>query len=192
MPWKHDGVEHLLNHVTAVWLGMRKWVVAKTQTNREAWASENILRQFAEPYLPKCAERIRVGKHFETRPRLLFRGYVFVRVLDGRWRFLLGTYGVASVIMAGNEPALMPDAEISRLKGYEDGDGLIILPRLGDLEATRFVKGSTVRVVDGLYEGKVGICDGFSTKDRERILLDYLGRKTPVLIGFDQIELVAR
>lgn len=164
---------------------MRRWVVARTQPNRASWAAENILRQFAEPYLPKCAEKVKVGKLYETRARLLFPGYIFVRLLDGRWRFLLGTYGVASVIMMGSEPAIVPDADILRLKRYEDIDGLIHLPRITE---EGFKPGSSVRVIEGPYAGYVGIYEGTSVKDRERILLDYLGRKTRVLIGAEQLE----
>ena len=166
---------------------MRKWVVAKTQPNRAAWAAENILRQFAEPYLPRVAERIKVGAHHEIRPKFLFPGYIFVRLLDGRWRFLLGTYGVASVIMTGNQPAIVQDSEINRIKAYEDIDGLIHLP---SVEEFKFKSGSSVRIIEGPYSGYIGVCEGCGVKDRERILLDYLGRKTRVLIGVGQLESV--
>jgi transcriptional antiterminator RfaH len=166
---------------------MRTWVVARTQPNRAAWAAENILRQFAEPYLPRCLERVKVNGHFEVRPKLLFPGYVFVRLLDGRWRFLMGTFGVASVIMMGNQPAVVQDSEIARIKAYEDIDGLIHLPDKEILAAT-FKQGSSVRITDGPYSGYVGVCEGTSVKDRERILLEYLGRKTRVLIGAAQLE----
>jgi transcriptional antiterminator RfaH len=167
---------------------MRRWFVAKTQTNRENWAAENILRQLAVPYLPKMAERIpkSSSKMCEMRTRLVFPGYVFVHTLDGRWRFLLGTYGISSVIMVGNEPAVIHDSEILRLKSFEDADGLTRLPTLPEGEA-RFKHGEAVRVIAGQFIGLTGIYDGCTAKDRERILLDYLGGKTKVLLGADQI-----
>lgn len=165
---------------------MKSWIVARTQHNREKWAAENILRQFAEPYLPKYAEKVKVGKHFETRTRLLFPTYVFVRTFDDNWRFLLGTYGVSSVIMVGENPACVQNSEIQKLKHSEDAEGLIHLPKLAGLR--RFHKGDAVRVTDGPYSGYAGIYDGCGVKNRERILLEYLGRKTPVLIDTVQLE----
>lgn len=160
---------------------MREWFVVRTQRNREAWAAENILRQFAEPYAPKYAERVRVGPgQFELRPRLLFPRYLFVRTVDGHWRFLLSTYGVSSVLLNGNQPAVMPHSEIQKLKQIEDAEGLVVLPKV--MVSERFKRGASVRVTEGVYSGYTGIYDGCGPKDRERILLDYLGRKTLVLI----------
>lgn len=165
---------------------MQGWFVAKTQYNREAWASENILRQFAEPYLPKYAHVVKVGRHFETRPKLLFPSYIFVRALDGRWRFLLGTYGISSVIMQGRLPAIVQHSEILKLKQLQDGDGLINFPSVAE---SRFKPGDKVRIGGGPYSGYYGVYDGCGPKDRERILLDYLGQKTKVLI--DPVYLMA-
>jgi len=161
---------------------MREWFVVRTQRNREAWAAENILRQFAEPYAPRYAEKVKVGGHFELKPRLLFPSYIFVKTIDGRWRFLLGTYGVASVLLNNGAPATIPHAEILKLKRNEDASGMIILPKLGE-GGSRFKRGTPVRVNEGAYSGYVGIYEGCGPKDRERILLDYLGRKTTVLLN---------
>ncbi len=164
---------------------MKGWIVARTQLNREAWAAENVLRQLAEPYLPKFAARVKVGQHYELKPKLLFPTYIFVRVLDGQWRFLLGTYGISIVMLVGNTPGMVLNSEIAKMKALEDADGLIQLP---SPDQRRFKKGSAVRVSGGNLEGMVGIYDGVGTKDRERILMDYLGRKVSVLIPSAQLE----
>jgi len=165
---------------------MKGWIVARTQHNREAWAAENVLRQFAEPYLPRYAERTKVGGHYELRPKLLFPSYIFVHALDGHWRFLLGTYGVSSVLMVGAAPAIVQDIEILKLRKLEDADGLVCLPKLAP--EARFKRGDAVRVNDGAYAGYHGVYDGQGVRDRERILLEYLGRKTPVLIDVTQLS----
>ena len=162
-------------------MNKKNWVVVKSKHNREAWACENILRQLALPYTPRYAERVKVGGHYEIRPRLLFPGYIFVQTLDGHWRFLIGTYGVASVMMVGKEPAIVQDSEIAKLRNSEDADGLVQLPKF--IPNARFKKGDTVKITEGLYSGYAGVYDGIGPRDRERILLDYLGRKTTVLIS---------
>ena len=173
---------------------MSHWLVARTQPNREGWAAENIVRQLAVPYLPRCAEKVKIGQHYETKAKLLFPGYIFVKTYDGRWRFLLGTYGISSVVMTGNAPAMVQEADILRIKACEDADGLVHLPKLmPDLyeeggDKPRFKKGQSVRIKEGVYAGYQGIHEGCSVKEREHILLDYLGRKTRVLINTDQLE----
>lgn len=158
---------------------MQGWFVARTKYNREAWAAENVVRQLAVPYLPKYAELAKVGGHYEVRPKLLFPSYIFVHAYDGRWRFLIGTYGIASVIMVGKAPAVISTQEIAKLKALEDTDGLIQLPKA--LKGG-YKEGDKVRVTSGPYTNYEGLHAGCGTKDRERILLDYLGRKTAVLI----------
>ena len=73
--------------------------------------------------------------------------------------------------MSGEVPAHMADDIIDAIRGREV-DGLIVLPR-----APRLKPGQQVKVLRGAFEGKIGIYEGMSGLDRERILLDLLGRK---------------
>lgn len=170
---------------------MKGWFVVRTHHQRESWAVENLLRQGATVYLPRIAERARIGRNRTHiyRPKYLFPGYVFVKT-DGQWRFLLGTYGIAAVIMQSPiSPGLVPDPVIDDIRAREDQDGLVILPdRVSSKE--RFRKGEQVRVASGVYSGYIGIYDGTGPQDRERVLLDFLGRKTRVLIGSALLESV--
>ena len=79
--------------------------------------------------------------------------------------------------MSGEAPAHMADDIIDAIRGREI-DGLVTLPR-----APRLKPGQKVRVVRGSFEGLVGIYDGMSGIDRERILLDLLGRKVQVTLA---------
>lgn len=164
------------------------WIVARTQHQREAWAAENVVRQMAVPYLPRVADKVKTIRGFEYRSKYLFPGYIFVKCYDGRWRFLLGTMGILSVIMgAGGNPAMIQNSEIQQLKALEDSDGVIQLPKLAP--SVRFKVGDQVRVNSGPYSGYVGIYDGCGPKDRERVLLAYLGRKVPLLLATNLIDL---
>lgn len=161
------------------------WIVARTQHSREVWAAENIMRQKAEPYLPRVAERVQRGAFVELRSKYLFPSYIFVKYVAGQWRFLLGTYGINSVVMGtGNLPALVADAEVAKLRKCEDPAGLIHLPNWLPVspDPERFREGDGVLITAGPYKGYKGLHSGQSAKDREKILLEYLGRKTSVLI----------
>lgn len=168
---------------------MQGWFVVKTHHQRERWACENILRQGAEPYAPLIAERVRYkGKLTEVKPKFLFPSYVFVKT-SGQWRFLLSTYGVYSVLMQGSLPAMVLDKEIEKFKALEDSDGLVVLPpRPVTEQRKRFKKGEKLRVASGVFSGYVGVYDGYATQDRQKVLLDYLGRKVSVLVSDDCLE----
>lgn len=165
---------------------MDRWIVARTQARRELWACKNIANQGAEYYLPLIASKlVRNGKVI-TSSKCLFPSYVFVRMVNGRWRFLLGTYGVLSVIMDGMQPAYMGDDAIQYLHSLESEDGLIHLadkPR----KSLVFSVGDKVLFVDGPFQGCKGIYAGSSSKHCEKVLLELLGRKTTVVVESEHI-----
>ena len=74
-----------------------------------------------------------------------------------------------------NSPAKLPTQIVSEIRSREGRNGLVRLP-----EAPRYRNGDRVGIVRGLFKGKTGIYAGSSGKDRERVLLDLLGRSTMV------------
>src|ERR1044072_2920566 len=162
------------------------WLVVRTQPRREKWACENIVNQGGEPYLPLINEgaQVRRGRLVEKRVVCLFPTYVFVREA-GRWRYLLGTYGVSGLVMVGSAPAIMRDLEIKKLRAKEDQEGIVDLP-----VRPKFVDGTRVRVTGGDFGGLEGIYAGTAAHERHRILLDFLGQKSKVLIGDEFLEAV--
>jgi len=78
--------------------------------------------------------------------------------------------------MDGEMPAQLSDEIITSIRGREI-DGIVVLPR-----APRLRYGQPVRVLRGSFEGKIGIYHGMIGRDRERILLDLLGRKVSVIL----------
>ena len=87
--------------------------------------------------------------------------------------------------MQGESPATMSEGVVSKLKAREDANGFIRLPT--DPEQ-RFHTGDTVRITSGTFSGCKGVYQNTDSKERAKILLEYLGRKTPVLIGEDLLE----
>lgn len=164
---------------------MDGWIVARTQPRREGWACENLLRQDAEVYVPMLAPPPQKRNGHTSKPKCLFPSYVFVRKTNGQWRFLLGTFGIIGVVMQGGRPAILPDREICRMKAMEGPDGLVQLP---SHKNGKFAVGDQVRVAKGLFSGYVGIYQGSGPQARLKVLLDYLGRKTSVLIAEKDLE----
>jgi transcriptional antiterminator RfaH len=161
------------------------WLVVRTQPNREGWAGENIKRQGYSYYLPRFKEIVFVKqmRRHVSRVRALFPSYLFVNT-DGPWRWLTGTFGVSTLIFNGECPAEVSARIIDDLRSREDEEGLVVLPGDPRLKRrSRFTPGEIVKATEGPFIGFTGIHQGTEAHERERILLDLLGRKVPVLIG---------
>lgn len=163
------------------------WILAHTHTNREQWAAENIARQNIEYYLPKYLKTIKRGRRIiGHKPEILFPSYIFVRT-DGRWRFLLGTFGIFHVVSFGEFPAVVPESAILAIKAMEE-DGFVRLPTR---ESLPFAINQAVRVTDGQFSGFVGLFEGMQAIDRVRILLNgIMGRTVRVHLPLSQLEAV--
>lgn len=154
------------------------WLVAQTEPKKEQFVGDNIERQGYEYYLPKFREG--------SKTRLLFPRYVFCRV-EGSWRFLTGTFGVISIIAFGERPGVISDGVIAALRAREDEFGFVILPDK-TLEAPPLIKGQRILLRSGPFMGYIGLYDGQTSRDRERVLLELLGRKLVVRVNRDDIE----
>lgn len=161
----------------------KPYFVARTKPNREKWAAENILRQGRTPYLPMIGSiSIRGGRTIAVA-KPLFSSYVFVEDSNGQWKYLLGTFGLIGVVLVGEKPALISSVEIEKLRKRENEAGLVVLPK------ARFRVGASLRVTGGSMVNKCGIYEGQSDKDRQQVLIDYMGRKTRFFIPDDELEL---
>jgi transcriptional antiterminator RfaH len=158
------------------------WIVAQTQAQRENFAKKNLERAGLETYLP----RIRTRRNKKTRIAPLFPRYLFVRIINS-WYIVATTMGVTKLITNGEKPASLPDKVIKELRSRERG-GFVQLPN-----PRRMRDGQRVRILRGAFKDRIAIIDchaGMSDRERERVLLDCLGRKVAVELDRVDIELI--
>jgi transcription antitermination factor NusG len=130
-----------------------------------------------ETYLP----RIKVRTDGIVRIRPLFASYCFVRVSIERWSPVAFTPGVIRVLMNGEHPAALNDKIIDAIRRREK-KGFVQLPRGPQI-------GEQVRVVGGQFAGHIGLYAGQTPHERERVLLELLGRSVRVeLAQADRVE----
>ena len=162
------------------------WIVARTKSGRERWAAENVSNQGYEWYLPRISRTVhRKGGFSFTRAEPLFHCYLFVKT-SGPWQFLLGTFGISSVVTFDQSPPILPQIEIDKLKAAEVA-GIIQLKDRQE-NSRPFTAGMSLRVKGGVFSGYIGIHKGMQAKDRERVLFDFLGRKTTVILATELLE----
>lgn len=149
-------------------MGM-SWCVAVAQPNCERRAETNLIQQGFTPYLPRVKQRVVRNGQKMFLERLLFGRYFFVK-LESCWRSIMATRGVSSIILNGEMPSIVPDVEINNLKAREK-DGAVQLRK-----QPRFAVGASIRVDSGELVGFVGLYNGMSSRDREVVLLNMMGR----------------
>jgi len=137
------------------------WTVA--QAHGEVHVQKLLDRDGFETYRPK----IRAP---QRRSASLFPGYLMVRVVV-RWYPIRWCPGVVRLLMNGDRPARLPDSVINEIKAREVR-GFVKLPK----EPGALEPGQRVRVARGVFEGSTGIYEGMSGSQRDRVLLDALGR----------------
>jgi transcriptional antiterminator RfaH len=160
---------------------MTFWAVGQTVIGREKFAAERLQDGGFEVFLPKarCRERRAIIA--------VFPGYLFVLIIENRWRAIEGTIGIRSLIKSGDHPARCPDVEIERLRAAQMRNGLIKLPEPKPPAKRQFTlaPGDPVRILSGPFRGYDALYDGQTPKQREIVLLELLGRRVPLELAED-------
>jgi len=148
---------------------MAFWAVVETESQREAAVRLLLMRMGLETYLPRVKQKARIAP--------LFPRYVFAQIVDDQWYRIRWTPHVLRILTFGIYPQF--DARLERaivaIKKQEQRDGLVKLPAAAELR-----RGQAVRIKAGSFAGHIGIHDGMSGRDRQRVLIRMLGGTVPV------------
>jgi transcriptional antiterminator RfaH len=142
------------------------WWVVQTEAQREHVARLLLMRLGFTTYAPRIKVRGRIAWLFPT--------YLFVGATE-RFYPILWTNGVIRLLMAGDRPARLTSSVITAIHNRER-DGFVKLPA----PQRRLKPGQKVRIISGSFQGQIGLWQGMSGRDRERVLLDLLGQAVPV------------
>lgn len=155
---------------------MSFWSVVQTETQREHLARVWMMRAGFETYAP----RIRINRR---RVTLLFPSYIFVRIID-RWYPIKWTPGVQRVLMNGEEPARVGDNIIASIRKREVRGVVRLPPKTPQ-------RGQRMQITNGPFRGHVGLHEGMSGPDRQRVLLALLGQKVSVELPTRDVAVLA-
>lgn len=147
----------------------RAWVVVNTHPHKERFALENLARQNFPAYCPMLRTRVRHARIVRQALRPMFPGYVFAAVDSDmhKWKPLLSTFGVRSVVRSGDRLSFLPDGFVDALRAREI-DGAIARP------ATPFQVGQPVRLMAGSFEGLLATIVEMDDRGRLVVLMDLL------------------
>ena len=159
------------------------WLVATSENGKQAVARSFLQDRGFEVYFPRFRERRFFRGHKQFVESYLFGRYFFVLFVP-LWYQIRFTFGVDSVFMHEEAPALVRDDVIDEIKAREDRDGVITI-RKG------FRHGQRVRVKSGPLAGIIGAFERMGARDREVALLSILGQLTQVEFAAGSLAVAA-
>lgn len=160
---------------------MDHWYLLHTKPRQEAIAAENLLRQKFRVFFPLYRRNRRKRGRWVTLEEPLFPGYLFIHVDLTRQNGapIRSTKGVSGLVRFGLEPAPVPDAVVEALM-QKVQDKTDEAPPL-------FKSGDAVNIVAGGFTGLQAIFQAEKGADRVLLLLDWLGRRMPVIVHRDAV-----
>jgi len=159
-----------------------RWYAVHCLSHREGAAAAHLQNQDFGVFYPRRRKTRRHARRIETVLVPFFPGYIFVtlNLSRDRWRSVNGTYGVASLVMQGETPAAVPMGVVEALQASCEEDG--VMHYQNDLQP-----GQRVQIVQGAFTEFVGQLDQMDAAGRVRVLLEMLGRRTPILMPRDGV-----
>jgi transcription elongation factor/antiterminator RfaH len=155
-----------------------RWYVVQTRPRKEAVAVTNLRRQGFEPFLPQVRCSVRHARKTVEVARPLFPRYLFLPLDIGRdrWRPILSTLGVASVIMNGDRPRATPLGLVEDLIAATDWSGSVDLSQ-------RLVVGGSVKLLRGPFADRIAQLIELDDGERVTVLLEVLGAARQVRVN---------
>ncbi len=152
---------------------MKHWYALYTKPKKERHVKVTLQGQDIEVFLPT----VRRKRRRRDRPDriVFFPCYLFARIDfdETPLSSIAWMPGVRRIVTIGSRPAIVADEIVNTIRR-----------RLGDIEEVgygKFKKGDRVRITTGPLRDLEAVFDEpLSSADRVRILLDVMGRMTPV------------
>jgi transcriptional antiterminator RfaH len=159
--------------------GGQSWVAAGTHSHKQSTAIRNLLGQGFEAYCPLVRRRWRHARKVQEVLRPLFPGYVFVAInpTKQRWRPILSTVGIRTLVRFGDSFGMLPSRFVESLRSHEI-EGAVSLYS----QPSSYEPGDQVRLCDGPFEGLIATVLAVEDHARLQILMHLLNRGVRVRV----------
>jgi len=159
------------------------WCCAQIEPCRERLAWHCLTLAGYRLYQPLLREHRRShGRKIIVTPPL-FPSYLFIWVVHGWWDARWAA-GVRRLVMDGEVPARVPDADIAEIK-LRERNGFVELPRPRGL-----APGMRVKVLQGPLQAQIGLLAALRPHERVLVLLNLLGGHQRVELARNAIEVI--
>jgi transcriptional antiterminator RfaH len=155
-----------------------RWFAVNAQAKRELRAKRQLENQGYQVYLPQRLKTVRRSRKLVTVVAPYFPRYLFITLDLSRdqWRNINSTFGVSSLVMAGERPHPVPPGVVEAMIAATDENGLL------SFEHSLKV-GAAVRLLAGPFAEQLGVLERLDDSGRVRVLLDIMGGSVPVRVA---------
>lgn len=129
--------------------------------------------------------QVRKGKKV-SKERNYLPGYILIEaILTGEVPHTIKSVpNVIGFLGSGGEPVPLRPAEVNRILGKVDE-----LTEQGEEVSVPFIVGETVTVIDGPFNSFTGVIEEINDEKKKlKVMVKIFGRKTPLELGFMQVE----
>ncbi|MBK6966688.1 MAG: transcription termination/antitermination factor NusG [Bacteroidales bacterium] len=129
--------------------------------------------------------QVRKGKKI-SKERNYLPGYILIEaILVGEIPHIIKNVpGVLGFLGSKGEPVPLRQAEVNRILGKVDE-----LTEQGEEVSVPFIVGETVTVIDGPFNSFTGVIEEINEEKKKlKVMVKIFGRKTPLELGFMQVE----
>lgn len=174
---------------------VKKWYVLRAISGNEKkikqYIESEISRLELQDYVAQVliptekVYQVRNGKKI-SKERNYFPGYVLVEAaLVGEVSHIIRNVpGVIGFLGSKDEPVPLRAAEVNRILGKVDE-----LAEQGEEMNIPYIVGETVKVIDGPFNSFTGIIEEINEEKKKlKVMVKIFGRKTPLELGFMQVE----
>jgi transcriptional antiterminator NusG len=174
---------------------VKKWYVVRAISGNEKkvkqYIESEISRLNLQDYITRVlipiekVYQVRNGKKI-SKERNLYPGYVLIEAaLVGEIPHIIKNVpGVIGFLGSKGEPVPMRQSEVNRILGKVDE-----LAEQGEEVNVPFIVGETVTVIDGPFNSFSGVIEEINEEKKKlKVMVKIFGRKTPLELGFMQVE----
>lgn len=170
----------------------KKWYVVRVISGQEKKIREHVMLEVTRSGWSKIVfdilvptekvYTIKAGKK-TIKEKTLFPGYVYLEVDDKKmtqemWSHVRQVHGVLGFL------GTLSSAEVFKLLGKADE-----MSENGETMAEPFILNEDVKIIDGPFNDFVGTIEEINNdKKKLKVQVKIFGRKTPVEVGFMQVE----
>ena len=154
------------------------WYLLQSKPRQERRALENLCKQGFECFLPIYLRERMLRNKRQMVEEPLFPRYIFIRLdsVVSNWSVLHSTYGVASIVRFGEQPARVQDSVI---------DAIV---RLQPANVQIFQLGDQIRITDGAFAGLEGIFEQNDGESRVLILMEIMAKQQRLSFSVNAVK----
>lgn len=172
---------------------MKQWFILHVYVGYENKVKEFILSEAKNRNLEEGVEEILIpvktvpkvgrGKKIKVEKKI-YPGYILILMEDDEEIIKLISNNVPGVMPFsgyGRKPYPVDEEEVSHILGLEKDKEKV--------EEVPFIKGDSVRIVDGPFTDFTGTVEEiYQERDRLKVMVTVFGRSTPVELSYFQVE----